>query len=75
MVKVKVRVPKGFKVRKIEMRGGIPPGKTTFLLYLSRRNIPIPFPKKVIVSGTGYKSRGGGRDSAGDYLAYENKRR
>ena len=70
---VKIYIPKWFKLRKIEVRGNIPPRYTTFKLYLKKRNIPIPFPKTKIVKGIGYKSEGSGRDNKGEYYPFKNK--
>ena len=71
--KTKIYAPKGFKIRSVTVLSGIPVGKTTFKVYLGKARLKIPFPKKIIKNGTGYKLFGGGSDSKGEYLIYFKK--
>ena len=66
MVKLKVRAPKGFKIRGVSLSSGQKVGHTTVKLKLKKGRINIPFPKVAHFKGS-YKSSGGGMDAKGEY--------
>ena len=71
---IKLYAPKGYNIRKIEVRGNVPRGNTTYLLSLRKGKLIIPFRKKIVRKGINTILKQSGVDSKGEYVVYGKRR-
>ena len=71
---MKMYAPKGFSISQASVVSGKPKGHSVLKLWFKKGKLKIPFPKmKMIKSNKGFKIVGGGNNSKGEYMIFEEK--